>query len=171
MDNNAKELLLEVGFIFQEEIGFSRTFDFEFAYLKLEDDLELDRVTGAVTISRSQEGILAQGEFSGFTDLECGRCLDGFSQYLETSFSEMFTFPTHADEDTELILPENKKIDLAPVLREFMILDIPINPKCRQDCQGLCPVCGRNRNKHECDHEVESVDPRFEVLKTLLDEE
>jgi uncharacterized protein len=50
-----------------------------------------------------------------------------------------------------------------------MILEIPINPVCKEDCKGLCSVCGNNLNSEPCDHELDSIDPRMAVLKSLLD--
>jgi uncharacterized protein len=82
----------------------------------------------------------------------------------------MYTFPSHAVEDTELILPDDFQIDLRPLLREYLTLEIPISPMCKPDCKGLCPICGENRNQTTCNHEVEPDDPRLAVLKTLLDD-
>ncbi len=166
----AKALLLEVGFIAHEEVGYSRTFDFEFPQLILDDDLVLDNLSGEINFSRTSEGVLAQAAFSASTESTCGRCLDTVQQALESTFSELFTLPSHADKDTELILPANGKIDFAPILRDYMLLEVPINSICRQDCQGLCPNCGINRNKESCDCVVEVGDPRLSGLKSLLED-
>ncbi len=170
MANSAKILLLEVGFIAHEEIGYSRTFDFELEHLVLGDDLELDNLTGEIDFSRTSEGVLAQAEFSAFTETSCGRCLETVYQPLESKFSELFTLPSRADKDTELILPTNGKIDFAPILYDYMRLEIPINSVCREDCQGLCPECGINRNEESCDCETETIDPRLSDLRSLLED-
>jgi uncharacterized protein len=57
---------------------------------------------------------------------------------------------------------------LEPLVREEMLLAIPINPICRADCKGLCPICGGNLNETLCSHEGEEVDPRLSILKTWL---
>jgi len=167
----ANILLLEVGFIAHEEVGYSRTFDFEFPNLNLGDDLVLDNLSGEINFSRTSEGLLAQAEFSAITESTCGRCLDKVYQPLESSFSELFTLPSHADKDTELVLPHNGRIDFAPILRDYMLLDMPINVVCRQDCQGLCPKCGVNRNLENCDCVIEAIDPRLSALMSFLDDE
>jgi len=66
-------------------------------------------------------------------------------------------------------LPEDGHIDLSPLVREYMLLDIPIKPLCSTDCKGLCPVCGENLNETQCGHTTESIDPRLAVLKSLLE--
>ena len=78
---------------------------------------------------------------------------------------------SHADKDTELIIPDDLHIDLLPLLREYFHLDIPINPVCRPDCKGLCPVCGEPLEQSNCNHTDVPSDPRFDVLKKLLDDD
>jgi uncharacterized protein len=60
-------------------------------------------------------------------------------------------------------------IDLRPLVREYMLLSVPISPLCRPACLGLCPVCGENLNEISCTHEDDAVDPRLAKLKNLLD--
>ncbi len=61
------------------------------------------------------------------------------------------------------------QIDLRHMIREQLLLALPMKPLCRDDCQGLCPECGSNRNETPCDCEPESLDPRLADLKGLLD--
>lgn len=171
MNNSAKALVLEVGFIAHEEVGYSREFDFEFPHLNLEQDLEIENLTGTIVASRNSNGVLTQGKFNAETNANCGRCLEPLKQTLKTEFSEQFTLPNHADKDTELVLPHNGKIDFTPILREYMLLEIPINPHCREDCKGLCPECGINRNDETCNCETDHINPRFAALGSLLNDE
>jgi uncharacterized protein len=101
--------------------------------------------------------------------LECVRCLTDFLQSLNINFTELYAFSQRYVTDSGLLMPETGFIDLAPVLREYILLEIPISPLCRQDCKGLCPICGNNLNESTCNHEDESVDPRLASLKKLLD--
>ena len=171
MNNLDNVFILEVGFIAHEEVGYSREFDFEFSHLKFDQDLEIENLSGEIVASRNSDGVLTVGDFRATTNATCGRCLEALKQPLEIQFSEQFTLPNHADKDTELMLPHNGKIDFAPILREYLLLEIPINPHCRQDCQGLCPVCGVNRNEEHCDCKVDDINPQFSALKALLDDE
>jgi uncharacterized protein len=83
----------------------------------------------------------------------------------------MYAFTRNSITDSGLLLPDNHQIDLAPLVREYMLLDIPINPVCKPDCKGLCPICGNNLNETTCVHEDTLVDPRLSVLKDLLDKD
>ena len=171
MNNLANALVLEVGFIAHEEVGYSREFDFELPHLIFDQDLEIGNLSGKIVASRNSDGVLTIGEFSATTNSTCGHCLEAMKQSLEFQFSEQFTLPNHADKDTELILPHNGKIDFGPILREYLLLEIPINSHCRQNCQGLCSICGINRNQESCDCRVDDINPQFSALKALLDDE
>lgn len=164
-------LRINVGFIVNQAIGYSRDFSIEIPYHSFSDSLVVGNLMVRILVSRTTEGLLVQVQGQAFTELECVYCLDDYQHNLSFDFVEMYTFPSHAVEDTELILPDDLQIDLAPLLNEYLYLDIPINPMCKPDCQGLCPICGENRNFSPCRHGEESVDPRLSVLKTLLDDE
>jgi len=99
------------------------------------------------------------------------RCLTAFLQPLKIDFAELFAFSPNSITDAELLLPENAQINLGPLVREYMLLEVPISPLCRLDCKGLCPVCGENLNETTCHHDDDAVDPRLSILKSLLDKE
>ena len=168
---NPSTLRINVGFIVNQAIGYSRGFSVEIPEYSFSDGLDVLNLAFEILISRTTEGLLVQVNGQAITELECGYCLENFWHNLSFDFVEMFTFPSHAVEDTELILPDDLQIDLAPLLTEYLYLDIPINPMCKHDCQGLCPICGENQNFVTCQHGEENVDPRLSVLKTLLDDE
>jgi len=62
---------------------------------------------------------------------------------------------------------EGDEVDIAPLFKEAVALQVPIQTLCREDCQGLCPKCGRNLNNDSCDCEKDEGDPRLEVLRKL----
>jgi uncharacterized protein len=72
-----------------------------------------------------------------------------------------------ADDDLGLSEYSGDEIDLGQMMREQFYLALPMKPLCQPDCKGLCPVCGKNRNRETCSCESTWVDPRFEVLKKL----
>ena len=168
MTNPRKPLRLNVGFIISAPIGYYRDFDFDLATLR-DDDLELSDVQGSAKISRTPQGLLVQGNFSGTTTLECVRCLNDYEQPLSWEFTELFAFTQKSMTDSGLLVPEDAHIDLQPLVREFALLEYPIKPICREDCKGLCPECGQNLNEMDCGHRPESDSP-FSALKQLLDE-
>jgi uncharacterized protein len=171
MKSQTNNLHLNVGFVAQESIGYSREFLFERSTLFLEPDLLLHDFKGKITASRTSEGLLFQGEFRAISGVNCVRCLVDYDQILETEYTELYVFESHVQADTELVYPEDGHIDLGPVIREYMLIEMPINSVCREDCKGLCFECGNNLNDSDCKHEPDPVDPRLSVLKSLLDEE
>lgn len=160
-------LRLNVGFIVAEQNGYSREFPIEFPEVRLQD-LELRDLNGSVTVTRSKQGLLVEVELTAKTTTECMRCLEPFELELSPEFTELYAFSKSPDNDSVLKYPETGIIDLGPLVREYMLLEFPIKPLCEPDCLGLCPVCGENQNDHVCAHEEEAVDPRFDVLRSLL---
>ena len=72
------------------------------------------------------------------------RCLAEFTQPLQTSFSELFAFTERSVTESELFVPEDGNVDLDPLVREYLLLEVPIRPLCRPDCKGLCIECGED---------------------------
>lgn len=171
MKTNASPLLLNVGFVAQQSIGYNREFHFECSSVALKPDFQVRNLEGGIIFSRTSEGLLARGKFRAAIDAVCGRCLTSFMLSIETDFTELITFATHAVEDSEIIYPEDGQIDFAPIVGDYLFLEIPINPICQPDCKGLCLVCGNDLNNEECNHSQDGIDPRFKILERLLDEE
>jgi uncharacterized protein len=170
VSNSNRDLLrLNVGFIIHQSIGYSRDFDFDIPDLRLSPDLELTDLSGTARITRTMQGLLVQVKMAANVICECVRCLTDFSQPLTIDFTELYAFTPDSVTESGLYVPESGKLDLAPIVREEMLLAIPISPICKPDCKGLCPMCGENRNETDCHHEGEPIDPRLSVLKSLLD--
>jgi uncharacterized protein len=165
-------LRLDVSYLIKESPGTRKEFDFDFTQLSLPDDLLLVDIHGAIAISVTEDGVIADGKVKALTSLSCSRCLEEYWQPIEIDFKEMFT--NHPVENTpdnlEQQLPADGSLDLTPIIRDYAVLDIPISQVCKPDCMGLCPVCGGNLNEEDCGHHQESIDPRLEGLKALLDE-
>lgn len=170
MTKSSNPFRLNVGFLIQQAVGYSRTLPIDLSYAILGDDLEIFSVEGEVRVTRTPQGILAQVDLQGSTPMECVRCLDTFMLPLSTEFTELYAFSEDKASEDDQVLPDDNVVDLGPLLREYLLLDIPISPLCEPDCRGLCPVCGEDRNETDCEHEVEDIDPRLAALQTLLDE-
>jgi uncharacterized protein len=164
--NPRKPLRLNVGFLINAPIGYNRDFDFYIPSLE-DDDLSLAEVEGLVKISRTPQGLLVQGNFTGATTLECARCLVDYSQQLKWEFTELYAFKRENITESELMVPEDAHIELSSLVRDFALLEVPIRPLCREDCQGLCQECGQNLNEKDCGHTPEDDSP-FSALKDLL---
>jgi len=161
--------LLNVGFIVHQSVGYSRDFPFDFKQISLAPDTELSALNGNVRVTRTAQGLLVQGKLQAFLTAECGRCLMAFPQALEADFTDLYAFTHQSVTQSGMILPENGKINLAPIVRDELLVSIPINPVCREDCKGLCPVCGESLNETICAHEVDDTNPRLDKLRSLLE--
>jgi uncharacterized protein len=162
-------LRLNVGFLINLSVGDSRDFIFDIPHIHLEPDLDLGDLGGTARITRTAQGLLVQARLSATLLTECVRCLTDFQQPLNVDFTELYAFSRNSVTDSDLVLPEDAHINLTPLIREYMLLEVPISPLCKPDCKGLCPVCGENLNETFCNHEDEAIDPRLAILKTLLE--
>lgn len=142
-------LRFNVGFLLNQPIGYSRDIHFEYpkVVLKPEPELELTDFVGVARVSRTPQGIFVQGEFQGNTPAECVRCLIDFTQPLKANFEELYAFDKRSVTESGLLLPEDANIDLEPIVREYLLIEMPISPICREDCKGLCSICGVNLNE------------------------
>jgi uncharacterized protein len=171
LSNPRSPFRLNVGFIVHQNIGFSRDFPFDIPKIHLPPDLDLGDFTGTARVTRTPQGLLVQVKMRANLLATCVRCLKDYNQHLEIEFTELYAFSKRSTTDSDLLLPEDGYIDLGALVREYMLLEVPINSLCKPDCKGLCPVCGENLNEVACDHDDETSDPRLSVLKSLLDDE
>jgi uncharacterized protein len=167
MPNPRKPFRINVGFIVHEEIGYTSEFTFDVAKAEIEDFV-LTNITGVVRVGRTQQGLVMQGNFSGDTTLECVRCLKDFSHHLVWEIAELYAFSHKSVGEAGLILPESAQIDLASLLREYALLEVPINPIHDPECKGLCIECGQDLNEKDCGHSQHNEDSPFAALKKLL---
>ncbi len=170
MANRINPLRINVGFLVKADAGYSRTIEFDVEEMVLSPDLTVEDLRGAAKFGRTPQGLVVEVSLSGRTQAECARCLDEFELPIATEFTELYAFDERSVTDSHLLVPANHQIDLAPLAREYLLLDEPITPICRQDCKGLCPVCGANWNREQCAHQNQPpTDPRSSALKDLID--
>ena len=103
---------------------------------------------------------------------QCDRCLDEFEQELTGEVALVYSeneelFAEGEDEDLRLVSKSGSEIDLAGDVRDAVFLTIPIKHVCSEDCRGLCPECGANKNHVSCSCSVESADSRWDALRKL----
>ena len=146
-------LRINIGILLNQIVGYSRDFHFEIPELELPPELVVKDFKGLARISRTPQGLLVKGEFSANLELECVRCLEKYPQPLKAVFDELYAFSDRTATDSGLILPNDGYIDLQPLVREYLLIEIPIRPLCKPDCLGLCTVCGANKNYSLCSHE------------------
>jgi uncharacterized protein len=116
------------------------------------------------------EGVLVTGNIMGRVQLTCARCLKDFEAEVSSSLCELFLAPGHeAPPEEETYKVEGLEIDLEPMLRDALTLDLPLNPVCQPDCKGLCARCGQDLNAGACSCVDDDVDPRWAALSDLRD--
>lgn len=140
------------------------------------DDITLPApVEGELMLSSSDRTVCLTGQVRTVVGLVCGACLAKFEQPLVVPVSEEFRRPggnepaaaPEALEPEDFLVPVEPGdiIDVTEVVRQNLILALPIAPRCREDCRGLCPRCGADRNRGACACGEQEIDPRLEPLK------
>ncbi|KMS86653.1 MULTISPECIES: YceD family protein [Streptomyces] len=127
------------------------------------------------------EGVLVTGTARATAEGECVRCLEPVELELEADFQEMFSYPDaddrgrviaepgdDAEDDEDRLYVEDGLIDLEPVLRDAVVLALPMQPVCQEDCPGLCSECGA-RLADDPDHHHDAVDIRWAALQGFAD--
>jgi uncharacterized protein len=108
-----------------------------------------------------------KGEISADVNFVCARCLKPFTQHMSVPCAETFA-PADAeelaDEENDILPLAGDEIELEPLLEEYFLLAVPTFPLCEEDCKGLCPTCGVNRNEQMCSCRNERIDPRLAGL-------
>lgn len=166
---NNRVLKVNVGFLLSAGPGTSRDADFDIPDpVRIANDLTVNAVHGHLRFSRMKEGILVQGHLTLTVDRECDRCLDTFEQAVDVSIEELYAHPVPLDA-TSFAVGADGVLDLNPLLRAEVLIETSHKTLCREDCQGICPVCGANRNHESCNCELDNIDPRLEALRKLLD--
>jgi uncharacterized protein len=115
------------------------------------------------------EGVLVTGTAHAPLTGECVRCLEPISDEIEVRFQELFVYEDHAlpEEDDGVSTLQDDLVDLEPLLRDAVVLALPFQPLCEEDCPGLCPECGA-RLADDPDHAHDAaVDPRWAALAEL----
>jgi uncharacterized protein len=143
---------VNVGFLLNANIGTNRDIHFDLPDFTFSPDFQASQIQGLVRLNRITQGVFINGEFHAQVVMECVRCLSEFTQTLTTSFQELYTLRYQPLADSGLVIPEDNNIDLAPILREYLMIEMPIKPLCKPDCLGLCVVCGQDLNAGPCEH-------------------
>ena len=114
------------------------------------------------------EGVLVSGEVEVPLVGSCARCLEPFEDSLTLDVQELYAYEGSTTEETsdedEVRLVEGEFLDLEPMLRDAVVLSLPLAPVCDEDCAGLCAGCGQRLDDLPPDHTHEQADPRWAGL-------
>jgi uncharacterized protein len=124
-----------------------------------EEILLKEPVTLKANVERIGSKVLFKGHIQALGQLECSRCLEEFFYHIDEPFTATFLpsekRPKDPDlelesEDLDVSFYDGKTIDLSELVREQILLAVPMNPLCRVNCRGLCSECGKNLNEGRC---------------------
>jgi uncharacterized protein len=161
------------------KVRFDETFQpgqIDFSGEDLTQNSPLQVAGSAELLAHSGGELRIQGRYSVEMAAQCDRCLGGARFPLETRF-DLFYRPMSViarDEEVEIDegeaeigFYENGGIELEDILLEQVLLALPMQRVCSEDCKGICPVCGRNRNQSTCDCRMENAGARWSAFRNL----
>ena len=118
--------------------------------------------------------IQVTGRLSAVLSFHCSRCGAAFAWPITVPFYEIYSSqeaaPDEAGEQDKQVF-SGSSIDLTPEALRALFAELPMKPLCHEDCQGLCPLCGVDLNFGRCSCEAKEIDPRWEALRGLLNDE
>lgn len=141
-----------------ESISFSGSLkDFDPIVLGADTYTFPGQITWSIDITNTGKSFLIKGHVDGIAQTVCARCLEdatiSFEGEIEGYFLENADVccPDDIDADEFEILPDDKRIDILPLIHAAILLELPLVPVCRENCLGLCSQCGANLNLGDCD--------------------
>jgi uncharacterized protein len=142
----------------------------------LEISLDDTALGGNVRVEKHDDNILVRGQIIGELLFACSRCLDSFKGPLECRFDLLLRLgrPPEGGEEVELTAEEldldyytEDELNVEKIVREQILLALPLKPLCREDCAGLCSYCGTNLNREKCSCKRGTFNQPFAVLDKL----
>ena len=130
-----------------------------------------------LAVAKFDDTVTIEGPVTARMSLSCSRCLEDFdldlSLRMAIKLTEKSKSPDAAEmelhnEDLDVYYYEGDEIDLDPYVYEEVMLNVPMRPLCREECKGICPTCGKNRNAEPCDCPEAPLSLFGEKLKSFL---
>ena len=138
-------------------------------------------IKGKIKFTKIPKGVLVTGSLKTKLELNCNRCLDPFDQQISIELEEQFrpvvdlqtgaTLPQGENDEMATQINEKNIINLSEVTRQALLIAVPALQLCQPDCKGLCPQCGQKFNEASCTCAANEVDPRWEALRSLLNQD
>lgn len=140
----------------------------------------VEPVKGEIAFSNTGRHVVLRGSVTTTVELECARCLSVFNVKVAVPIEEEIQIPAHylewAEEDEEEELPEEEReplvedniLDLTELLRQNIMVAVPVKAVCSEECEGLCSRCGHNLNEGPCECPPEEINPAFQGLADFL---
>ena len=141
------------------------------------ENTEPDIAHASLRFLRFGKSVLVNGSIQISVSMRCSRCLGDFSYPLDIEFKEEYSPSEELDQEGEHELTgselnlgfyTNDEIDTGELVKEQVLLAVPMKPLCNRECRGICPGCGINLNEGACNCSTENVDPRLAPLKRFM---
>lgn len=162
----------------KEPVGSVRRFEVDEPLEAASEGFEpVSPVTGTVRLMRTNDGILATADLGLTVRLQCGRCLGDVEMpvklHIEEEYKPTLNMQTgvaikYDPDDDSFRIDDHHILDLTEAVRQYALTALPMLPLCEEECRGLCPTCGRNRNEGDCDCPSAPIDSPFAVLQGLF---
>ncbi len=140
------------------------------------DDCEFvdDSVSGSVKakgiITNHSGVVLLSGEILPHLSVSCGRCGKEFNYSAPIPLQAKITDKLANEDEDEFLLMTDNTVDEEALVRDSLILELPSRFLCREDCKGLCEICGSDLNVAQCNCQTKERDSRWDVLKDYFSE-
>lgn len=118
------------------------------------------------TITNRKEGLFSDIVVEGRINVKCDRCLDEFKYDIYIPIKEYLNNLDAPEKHDMANFYDN--FDLTEIVKDNIILSLPMKFICKEDCKGLCPMCGKNLNYETCNCQHKDTDPRLNILSKLL---
>ena len=142
--------------------------------LKAEDVTFEKPLKVELSVTKSQDQLICRGKVRTSAKMECSRCLAEYEESISSDLDFVIDLAGNLDgmkseeEGYFFAEPSSAFFEIDDLVREAIILSLPLKPLCSEDCKGLCPICGTDLNKSQCSCVKEKTDPRWDQLKGLL---
>lgn len=141
--------------------------------------ISISPVNAHLAIARSDSDIFVNGSIYADIKINCVRCLAQFDNHIHSDINLVFLKAVEeklkegekelSKEDLDVNYYTGDELDITAILREQIVLDLPVKPLCKPDCTGLCPKCGADLNKWKCScSEEKHIDTRLKKLKEFI---
>jgi len=141
------------------------------------ENTEPDTAHVLLSFIKFGKNVQVEGSIHVSVSMKCSRCLGDFGYPLDIAFREEYSPSEELDREGEreltggemnLAFYSNDEIDIGELVKEQVLLALPMKPLCSEKCRGICPACGANLNERACECRAENIDPRLAPLKRLL---
>jgi uncharacterized protein len=175
-------MLLSVKEMEVRKVRFEETFQPGQIDFSVENEGDLEQVSpleakgSAELLAHSDGEVRVEGRYTVVMAAECDRCLGRARFTLDSGFDLFYRPMSFIARDEEIEIDEgeaeigfyeNGGIELEDILREQVLLALPMQRVCSEMCKGICPVCGKNRNESECQCRTDASDDRWGALRNL----